>query len=48
MTDQPRIKALLDEMDHDAKDPALGAKELRARLRYYRRQFIEALREEFK
>ena len=36
MNDLTRLYALTDEMQFDANDPALDAKALRARLRYYR------------
>jgi len=45
VTDQQRIKILTDEMQHDSANHGLGEKELRARLRYYRRQFIEATKQ---
>jgi len=35
-TDLTRLFALTDEMQFDANNPALEAKALRARLRYYR------------
>jgi hypothetical protein len=41
MTNKSKIKAIADEMAHDIKDTALGEKELRARLRYYRKRIIE-------
>jgi|LauGreDrversion4_2_1035121.scaffolds.fasta_scaffold243953_2 hypothetical protein len=42
---QQRLKAVLEEMKHDAANHGLGAKEFRARLRYYRRQIIDATKE---
>lgn len=38
LTDYSRVFAFTDEMKHDEQNPALDAKALRARLRYYRAQ----------
>ena len=43
---QERLKAITDEMQHDAANRGLGETELRARLRYYRRQIIDATKNE--
>ena len=45
MTNQQRLKIILEEMQHDAANRGLGETELRARLRYYRRQIIDANKE---
>ncbi len=42
---QQRLKAVLEEMKHAAENPALGVRELRARLVSYRRQIIDATKE---
>jgi len=38
------IKTLTDEMQYDAANHGLDAKALRARLRYYRRKIIDAVK----
>ena len=45
VTNQQRLKIIFEEMQHDAANRGLGETELRARLRYYRRQIIDANKE---
>ena len=40
-----KIKILTDEMQYDADNHGLETKALRARLRYYRRQILNAIKE---